>query len=433
MKRSTVNIIISFVLSLAVVVACTTEKPEEKVFIPEEEVEIEDTNFLNFCLEHFDYNGDGKFTNYEAGIVVTLDITGKDVRSLKGIENFVRLQNLNCSKNPLTEINLSTSPILRTLDCSDCTQLTALTLEGCKVLHTVNVSGCTALPEEMDLTKTPSLLRLDCSYSAVNTFITPDSMLLQSLYMDGNQAPEGKRDFARFGELRNLSLRSNGMDNLSINGLFKLERFYFSGNEVKGAFNMNRLAGLKVLECSDIAISSLAIDSCRKLDTLICRNTRIRSLKPTTNTALTYIDCSRDVPNTLLSSVDFSSNTQLAFLDCSNNQISLLDMERNTALKRLICADAEIEELGLATCTELESLDCSGNRLDTLDLSKNRKLTTFDVTRNTHPNRPEFSIHVWEGFVAANADNPAFKKDDDAIYVEETEEAPQEPEEPAGE
>ena len=64
----------------------------------------------------------------------------------------------------------------------------------------------------------------------------------------------------------------------------------------------------------------------------------------------------------------------LTELDCSWNQLTELDLSKNTALERLCCGGNQLTELNLSKNTALTMLSCGGNQLTELDLSKNTSL-----------------------------------------------------------
>lgn len=73
-------------------------------------INIPDPNFKNALLNHtspiIDTNGDGEITVSEAAPVTTLFLSGQQINSLEGIENFTSISVLNCVDNNLTELNL---------------------------------------------------------------------------------------------------------------------------------------------------------------------------------------------------------------------------------------------------------------------------------------------------------------------------------------
>ena len=102
----------------------------------------------------------------------------------------------------------------------------------------------------------------------------------------------------------------------------------------------------------------------------ICTFNQLSNLDLSKNTALYSLDCS----NNQLSALDVSKNVALKSLTCSNNQLSVLDIDNNTALISLDCSDNQLNSLDLSGCTALTSIFCYNNQLNSLDLSKIIKL-----------------------------------------------------------
>ena len=74
----------------------------------------------------------------------------------------------------------------------------------------------------------------------------------------------------------------------------------------------------------------------------------------------------------------------LTTLSCANNQLSTLNLEKNTALECLNCAGNQLSTLDLAKNTKLASLDASSNTLSSLDLSANTALTELVCNNNSY-------------------------------------------------
>ena len=65
-------------------------------------------------------------------------------------------------------------------------------------------------------------------------------------------------------------------------------------------------------------------------------------------------------------------------LYCGYNQLTALDVSKNTALKLLSCYSNQLTALNVSKNTKLETLDCSYNQLTGLDVSKNTGLQKLD-------------------------------------------------------
>ena len=62
----------------------------------------------------------------------------------------------------------------------------------------------------------------------------------------------------------------------------------------------------------------------------------------------------------------------LESLLCDNNQLTSLDVSKNTALNDLCCNNNQLTSLDVSKNTALERLHCYNNQLTSLDVSKNR-------------------------------------------------------------
>ena len=80
---------------------------------------MDDPTFKAYCLERFDANGDGKILEDEADEVTEIAVPSMGIKSLKGIEGFKNLLDLDCSDNQITSLDLRENRKLVFLDCRD--------------------------------------------------------------------------------------------------------------------------------------------------------------------------------------------------------------------------------------------------------------------------------------------------------------------------
>ena len=78
-------------------------------------IDIPDANFKAALVEKFDKDGDGEIGKVEALAVKDVSVSGKGIKSMDGIQYFENLQDLDCSFNELTTIDLSENPKLTVL------------------------------------------------------------------------------------------------------------------------------------------------------------------------------------------------------------------------------------------------------------------------------------------------------------------------------
>ena len=120
------------------------------------------------------------------------------------------------------------------------------------------------------------------------------------------------------------------------------------------------------------------------------RNSSIKSLE-----GIQYFKNLNDLrcENNQLTTLDVSKNTKLIFLYCGSNQLTTLDVSKNTALTKLNCYENQLTSLDVSKNTRLTELNFSYNKLTTSDVSKNtalkelncdhNQLTSLDASKNT--------------------------------------------------
>ena len=110
---------------------------------------------------------------------------------------------------------------------------------------------------------------------------------------------------------------------------------------------------------------------------LYCGN-QLSELDVSKNTALEMLICTASQ----LSKLDVSKNVALKTLHCDHNQLSKLDVSKNVALEDLDCSNNQLGELDVSKNAALEYLYCSNNRLSKLDVSKNAALKYLSCRNN---------------------------------------------------
>ncbi len=117
---------------------------------------IPDAAFRAYCLDSFDTNGNGKLSYAEVLDVETINVQNRGIVSMKGVEYFENLTELNCSDNQISELILAALTALTRLECSgnqiselNLAALTKLTGLSCQVnrITELDVSALTELTE----------------------------------------------------------------------------------------------------------------------------------------------------------------------------------------------------------------------------------------------------------------------------------------------
>lgn len=107
-------------------------------------------------------------------------------------------------------------------------------------------------------------------------------------------------------------------------------------------------------------------------------NNHLSSLNTNQNTALETLYCN----NNLLTGLNVNNNPNLAFLDCSNNQLTTLDITHNLNLSYLACHSNHLTQLDISKNAVLDYLNCQNNYITELDASNCLNLTMLHCQYN---------------------------------------------------
>ena len=169
-------------------------------------------------------------------------------------------------------------------------------------------------------------------------------------------------------EISTFDLDGNG--SLSATEIKKVKELDVSGKKIKKVNGIEFFTSLKILNCSQNALTSLNISANTALEELHCAWNQLTSLDVSNNTALTYLSCESNALKTL----DVKNNTKLEALFCEDNSLKTLDVSHNPDLHDLSCEGNLLTKLDVSKNTELEYLYCTNNLLTSLDVSKNQSL-----------------------------------------------------------
>ena len=209
-------------------------------------VNIPDANFKAALIAlGVDKNKDGKIQADEAEAVTDLDVSDKAITSMEGIGAFKNLTNLDCSKNKLTQLDISKNTALTFLTCGS-TQLTALDISN-------NIS-------------------------------------LRYLFIYYNNL--GSIDLSKNTELIKLSCAGNQFTSLQVDHNTKLTDLACDDNQLT-SINTSALNDLETLKCGRNQITELDLSNNEKLLELACGQNQLKVLDISKNAALTSVRCAR--------------------------------------------------------------------------------------------------------------------------------------------
>ena len=327
---------------------------------PVEDVAINATNFPDKSFRNYllsqEYGKDGKLTEEEIAGITSIKLRGYSISSMKGIEYFTALRELDCSGGSwdygkLSQLDLSKNTALEKLHCMK-NQLTELNVSGCKALKFLDC-------------KANQLTALDVSQNTALTFL--DCCLNQLTALDVSNCTA----------LDTLSCYENQLNSLDVSKNSKLSFLDCGGNQL-ASLDVSRHSALIKLYCYRNLLTELDVTKNTAMTLLQCSNNLLSTLDMSKNTALTELSCD----NNQLTTLNLSGCTVLTNMSCGFNQLTALDLSKNIGLTSLTCSYNLLTTLNVSKNTALKSLWCQCNQLTVLDLSKNTNLTSLTCYSN---------------------------------------------------
>ena len=363
------------------------------VYLPYEASEdavanAQDETYKAYLLDNFDTDKDGKLSPKEVAAITEINIKGKGIKSLDGVEyfQFTNLTKLDCSDNELTNLDIITFFTgLEELDCSnnklagglsftknknlrifkgDNNELTSLSNFGDKI-ETVTVSN-------------NRLTRCDIGYSGALLKLDVSNNMLSDINVHYDQA------------LKDLNISNNGITGVTIWTLVSLENFDCSNNPLKEIATAGSGYGSKLLSLN-VSNTNLT-----KLD--VSGNTSLQSLNVKGCATLPEVFIGTLDPSKM--TIEKDDNTKIVEVDItaamtdenfrkyvvdSFGSDGKINRDQAAAIRKLtvnnITAPGVKSLAGINYFPNLTELTVSGlESLDDTDLSSNLKLTSVSIT-----------------------------------------------------
>ena len=394
--------------------------------IPIDETYFPDELFREVVSARYDKDKDGKLSASEIASVDDINLTGRGVGSIKGIEFFTEVTGFSCGNCNVTSLDISRNTALQrfycyennltSLDVRNNPELTLLSCFG-NSITSLDVSNNTKLTNlycydnnltSLDVSKNTALKFFNCKNNKISSLDVTKNTALTSLNVLGNNLTS--LNVSKNTALTELVVAENKLTSIDVSKNTALTYFSCYDNNLTSV-NVTNNTALTQFYCQINKLSSLDVSKNTALKYLYCRNNNLSSLDVSNNTALTNLNAlgnnltSINVSNNTalvelfvsdnkLTSIDVSNNTALKYFYCSGNSgLTSLNLSQNTALEELYCYENKLTSLDVTCNTALKVLSCYGNSLTSLNLSKNtaltglycqnNKLTSLDVTRNT--------------------------------------------------
>lgn len=230
--------------------------------------------------------------------VTSLDVSGKDIGDLTGIQDFVSLQQLNCASNNLTTIDVSKNVDLQSLTFY-LNQLTSLDVSHNSKLQQIygNYNSITNL----DLSKNTLLLTLDFGGNNLTSLDLSQNSLLTLLNCSNNQI--SNIDLTNNINLEQIAVGGNPISTLDISRNLKLRWFYAQSTM------------LDKIDCSDHkALESIDCSRNSRLSALNLKNGNNSILGKVFAIDNPLLSCIQvDDPSSASTNVDWKKDTQAGY------------------------------------------------------------------------------------------------------------------------
>jgi len=226
--------------------------------------------------------------------ITSLDISGKNISDLTGIEFFTNLTELNCSDNPINGSMLQNMTKLTKLNCSN-TGNYSFNFANLNLLEWLDCSQNNLA--DLDLQNNNNLNYLDCSNNGISNVAFTFDNPLEYMYCSNNS-------------------------------LFRIETFHLTklkklicNNNVIYDMDIRDLNDIVVLDISDNQISNMWLKPLPLLQSFKCANNSITKLQLFDFTSLTQLECQ----NNNLTFLNLKG-TAISSLDCTSNSLSCISM-----------------------------------------------------------------------------------------------------------
>lgn len=289
-----------------------------------------------------DGNQDGILTETEATKLTKIDMSGKGVTSLKGIEYFTAITTLYCYTNQLTSLDVSKNTALKTFYFYG-NQIKSAAMEAL-IASLPTVSSGTIRVINVDdenegnvCTESQVSAMKEKGWSSVKYCVGnswQDYTGVLPIKIDETNFPDA--NFRAFVASSSVDTNTDGMLTTKELGITTLD---VSGKEITNLKGIEYFTAIWYLDCHDNQLTSIDVSK---------------------NTALTYLDCQANQ----LTSLDISSYTALRTLKCSDNRLSSLDVSNNIALTSLECYNNKLTSLTISQESQsLTTIHCYGNQI----------------------------------------------------------------------
>ena len=263
--------------------------------LPINEDNFPDDNFRDY-IKTYIASGSNVLTVKKRSEVETIEVEGKNISRLEGIEAFPNLKVLKCGNNSIQNSDLRQNPKLETLKCNK-NQLT-----------------------QLELSKNPDIKYLYCSENQLEQL-----------------------DVSHL-ELKYLYCSHNDLEQLNVKKSKWLEELDCSSNRLTALdVDVTHKPNLVRVECQNNKLTSLILGENQMLEKLNCANNKLTQLNLNNMSALKELNCA----NNQLTQLNLKNMIFLKELRCQNNQLTALDVSSSPDLTTLVLKNNHLTSLNL--------------------------------------------------------------------------------------
>ena len=251
--------------------------------LPINEDNFPDDNFRSY-IQTYKAGGRNVLTVEEQRQVETIEVEGKNISRLEGIEAFPNLKVLNCGSNSIQKLDLRQNPELEKLICNK-NQLTQLDLsENPKIYHLI--CSWNQL-EQLDVSNLKDLVTLDCSHNDLEKLDVKNSKSLVALNCSWNRLTELDADVSHKSHLERVECQNNQLTSLILGQNKLLKKLNCAHNQLT-QLNLDNMSALEELRCQNNQLTALDVSSSPNLTTLVLKNNHLTSLNLDNNPNLDF-------------------------------------------------------------------------------------------------------------------------------------------------
>ncbi len=236
---------------------------------------IPDNNFELYLNQIGLDNGgmDDSIVTAAIDTVTYLTIIYKNISSLKGIEDFDSLEYLNCTRNLLTDLDVTQNTKLTYLNFM-WQQIDSIDLSNNVLIDTL-ICRWNQLTE-LDLSANVNLEYLDCGGNLIDTLDLVNNPQLSYLKINDNQI-DGLLDLSNNNKINFIWGDNNLIDSINLQNCTDIDWIQFNWNELT-SLNVSNNSKLRILTCHSNDIVHLDVSKNPLLTQLSCIGNQLVSL-----------------------------------------------------------------------------------------------------------------------------------------------------------